>query len=55
MAGRSSSWPCSTSPVSCTASATTWTTAPLRGLIRTLPRASSAVMVTTLVITRFSS
>ncbi len=54
-AGRSLSWPCRISPVSWTASETTWTTAPLRGEIRTLPRASSAVMVTILVITRLSS
>ncbi len=53
--GRSSSWPWSTRPVSWTASATTCTTAPRRGEIRTLPRASAAVMVTILVITRFSS
>ncbi len=54
-AGSSSSWPCTTRPVSWTASATTWTTQPRRAVIRTLPRGSSAVMVTILVMTRFSS
>ncbi len=55
MAGSSSSCPWRIRPVSCTASAVTWTTQPRRAVIRTVPRASAAVMVTSLLITRFSS